>query len=289
MAYKPITRNGHSMYDMASMLQKSIRRGDFNHAGYAANELYPGYYNYLWKRLLVISAEDCYGIITKEIVGLRMASDMANQGRKGDDIDPIFIAKAITLLCAARKNRDACYFACNFMCIDRLIPEDQIEHIDLEACDLTDEGIPDWVFDIHTLRGRMNGKTDLDMTIDEQAALNPLQLGFFDEEDWKPYYDFERSKGSFKEKEWRDIEAFIKSKQDLKVSKVKECFEKGDVISALKGVHDFKLSPTPQEHEIVKYAYEILRSNKVIEKFGEDADEIISDALDVLERVMKDL
>lgn len=288
MAYKALTKNGHSLYDMASMLQKSIRRGDFNHAGYAANEMYGSYYNYLWKRLLVISAEDCYGIITKEIVGLKMASDIANQGRKGYDIDPVFIAKAITLLCSARKNRDACYFACNYMCIDRLIPEDQIEHIDLESCNLGDEGIPDWVFDIHTLKGRMNGKTDLDMTIDEQKALTPLQLGFFDEEDWKPYYDYERSKGSFSAKEWESIEKFIEEKKEQKVAKVKQCYKEGDYLSALKGVHDFKLCKTPQDHETVKYAYELLRSQRIVKKFGDDVDSIVSDGLTILENVFED-
>ena len=32
------TKNGHSMYDMVSLLQKAIRRGDAEVAGYAANE-----------------------------------------------------------------------------------------------------------------------------------------------------------------------------------------------------------------------------------------------------------
>ena len=288
MAYDARTKNGHNLYDMSSMLQKSIRRADYNHAGYAANEMYGNYYNYLWKRLLVISAEDCYGIITKEIVGLKMASDIANKGRKGYDIDPIFIAKAITLLCSARKNRDACYFACNYMCIDRLIPEEEIEHIDLDSCSLGTEGIPDWVFDIHTIKGRINGKTDLDMTIDEQKALTPLQIGIFDEADWKPYYDFERSKGSFKDKEWVSIEKFIQEKQDLKVQKIKECYESGDVLSALKGVFDFKLCETSQDHETVRYAYELLRSNRILKKFGEDGDEIISDGLGILEKLFKE-
>lgn len=61
------TKNGHSMYDMVSLLQKAIRRGDVEIAGYAANELRGRYNAYLWRRLLAISAEDCYGIMTKEI------------------------------------------------------------------------------------------------------------------------------------------------------------------------------------------------------------------------------
>ena len=286
MAYEMRTKNGHNMYDMASMLQKSIRRCDFNHAGYAANELYGNYYNYLWKRLLVISAEDCYGIITKEIVGLKMASDIANQGRKGYDIDPIFIAKAIVLLCSARKNRDACYFACNFMCIDRLIPENQIEHIDLESCSLGEEGIPDWVFDIHTLKGRQRGKTDLDMTIDEQNALKPLQMNFFDKDGWDNYYHYERSKGSFSDKEWVSIEKFMKDCHDAKVEIIRQCFEDGDIISALKGVYDFRLC-SQSDLKIVLSAYEIMRSRKILEQHIKDDDETVSDAIAVLEQVLR--
>lgn len=46
------TKNGHSMYDMVSLLQKAIRRGDAEVAGYAANELRGRYNAYLWRRLL---------------------------------------------------------------------------------------------------------------------------------------------------------------------------------------------------------------------------------------------
>ena len=130
MGFSFRTRNGHNMYDMSSMLQKSIRRCDFNRAGYAAMELFGNYHTYLWKRLLVVSAEDCYGIMTKEIVALKIADDTVNSGRKGYDRDPLFVAKAITLLCLARKNRDGCYMACNFMLPDRILDEESIPHVD---------------------------------------------------------------------------------------------------------------------------------------------------------------
>ena len=136
MAYDLRTKNGHNMYDMASMLQKAIRRSNPNLAGYAAYELFGGYHTYLWKRLIVISAEDCYGIMTKEIVALKIADDTVNKGRKGYDKDPLFVAKAVTLLCMARKNRDACYVACNFMLPDRILDESEIEHVDITQCHL---------------------------------------------------------------------------------------------------------------------------------------------------------
>ena len=183
--FKMITKNCHSFYDMSSMLQKSIRRGNIKYAAYAANELKEKYRNYLWKRLLVISAEDCYGVITKEIIALKLTDDEINKKAAPDRKEDIFISKAIVLLCQARKNRDACYLACNYMNMDYTLPEDKIEHVDLEEQEkLEDWEIPSWVFDVHTLRGKYSGKTINDMIVEEQAALQPKQLGLFDNADW---------------------------------------------------------------------------------------------------------
>lgn len=180
-----ITRNGHNMYDMASMLQKSIRRSDIERAGYAAYELYGNYAKFLWKRLLVSSAEDCWGIMTKEIIALKNADDVINAGKAGYNKDPLFVAKAITLLCMARKNRDACYVACNFMTASDPMDPMEIENIDIsELQRIKDSDIPDWVFDVHTIKGKMRGKTEVDMGEDEQRALTPHQLGLFDYGDW---------------------------------------------------------------------------------------------------------
>lgn len=186
MKYDLVTRNGHNMFDMASMLQKSIRRNDIERASYSAYELFGKYHTYLWKRLLVISAEDCYGIMTKEIIGLKLADDEVNKGKKGYDKEPIFIAKAITLLCMARKNRDACYIACNFMEASDLMNPEDIEHVDITKARLEGD-IPDWVFDVHTLKGKMNGKTINDMIIQEEQALKPHQVGLFDDASWERY------------------------------------------------------------------------------------------------------
>lgn len=199
MGFNPTTRSGHNMYDMASMLQKAIRRCDFRRAGYAAYELFGGYHTFLWKRMIVTSAEDCYGIMTKEIIALKQADDEVNKGKKGYEKDPLFVAKAITLLCMARKNRDACYVACNFMTASDPLPEEEIEHIDITKCDLGVEGIPDWVFDCHTLKGKRMGKTEVDMGEDEQAALTPHQVSFFDYGDWTAH-DKKRTRITEKEK-----------------------------------------------------------------------------------------
>lgn len=103
LAYEMKTRTGRSFWEVTSAMQNAIRKGDFDVAGYAMWELIPGYTPYLRKRLLVISAEDCFGVLTKDIMALCETGDEDS------------LTKALVLLCAAKKNRDADYFVCNLM------------------------------------------------------------------------------------------------------------------------------------------------------------------------------
>ena len=65
------TKKGYDLYVIASGLQKAIRRANPKLACYCGLELFSsGYNNYLWKRLLTISAEDIYDTVTKEIWSL---------------------------------------------------------------------------------------------------------------------------------------------------------------------------------------------------------------------------
>lgn len=107
MAYQMLTRTGRNFYEVTSAMQNAIRKGDYDLAGYALWELLPQYTPYLRKRLLVISAEDCYGILTKEILPL------CEYGTEDS------LTKALALLCSAKKNRDADYFVCNLMYADQ--------------------------------------------------------------------------------------------------------------------------------------------------------------------------
>ena len=113
MAYELLTRTGRSFWEVTSAMQNAIRKGDYNIASYALWELLPQYESYLRKRLLVISAEDCYGIITKEILVLC--------SRGGEEA----LSKALSLLCLCKKNRDADYFVCNLMFGDYREDEDK--------------------------------------------------------------------------------------------------------------------------------------------------------------------
>lgn len=103
----PCTKNGRNMYDMLSLLQKAIRRGRYRDAAYAANELEKIFRSVMWKRLLVISAEDCFGVLTKELIELKFLDDEKKDNK--------LVARAIAVMCKALKSRDACYFACNFI------------------------------------------------------------------------------------------------------------------------------------------------------------------------------
>ena len=106
MAY-PYTETGYNMFDMLSMIQKAIRRGDYEHAGFAAYQLKGSFRTTMWNRLFVISAEDCFGVLTKELVALREKDDQ--------DHNDANLANVVALMCRSLKSRDACYFACNFI------------------------------------------------------------------------------------------------------------------------------------------------------------------------------
>lgn len=108
--FEMTTRNGLNFYEISSMLQKAIRRGLYEDAFYAANELVPQYRSYMWKRLFTVSAEDCHDLMSSRIYELKcMDANVRNANERK------YIAEAVGLLVGARKNRDADYFACNLM------------------------------------------------------------------------------------------------------------------------------------------------------------------------------
>ena len=200
MGNNPLTKNGYSMFEMSSMIQKAIRRCDIPHAAYAANELSVAYRGYLWKRLLTVSAEDCYGIMTKEIVALQEADNYVNAKAKPGQTNDLFIAKAVVLLCMARKNRDADYVACNFMWGDKPLTDEEFdEFVDYQEVEklknVTKFDIPAYVFDVHTYKGKMRGKTQMDFFREENEQLKPRQLSLFDDGDFGGWYGRKREQG----------------------------------------------------------------------------------------------
>lgn len=176
-----ITQRGYDFYEVASALQKSIRRGDVRLAGYMALELFPRYSEYCWKRLLTISAEDCYGVITKEIMALYEAFHVINKGKSGNDLKGrVFISKAVILLCNTKHNRDADLLS-NYVYDKKYdISDEEINKLFDEIRSEGKMSIPEYVYDVHTKKGKMRGKTKNDFFVDEENALAYKQQSIFD-------------------------------------------------------------------------------------------------------------
>ncbi len=193
-----LTKNGHKLSEMSNLLQKAIRRGDPDLAGYAANEMFGRYYDYLWRRLLTISTEDCYGVITKEIWALHEADKFANAKRKGYEKEKLFVAKAVTLLLYCKKNRDACYFACNHMLSEKILKEDQF--LNLDECKFDGE-LPDYCNDCHSYKGKRMGRTVAEFIETEEKALGggvgEKQKGMFDDKPWDKFMETVNPNGGY--------------------------------------------------------------------------------------------
>jgi replication-associated recombination protein RarA len=176
MAIKTV--RGYALLEVASALQKAIRRGDAKRAGYWAVELFEsGYQQYLWRRLLTISAEDCWGVITHEVEALFRSWQTIHKQKPG--AGRIFAAKAVILLSQARKCRDADHLT-NLIYDPKTIPDRQLE-ADLDEARKHPETIPDYAFDCHTQKGRKMGKTKKQFFHDEFKALKPREKGLFDD------------------------------------------------------------------------------------------------------------
>ena len=98
---------------------------------------------------------------------------------------------------------------------------DGIEVKDIKTCELKDGVMPEWVFDCHTIKGKAAGKTDWQMNIVEQAALNPLKLAFFDEGTWQSLYEWLWDNGQCGKKEWDEHYAYREGRFNNPVSKKK--------------------------------------------------------------------
>lgn len=183
MGRKVFTTRGYDFFEVSSAMQKAIRRGDAKLAGYWAIELFEsGYAEYVWRRLLVISAEDCWGILTQEVESLYRAWQLIDKNFRAKGIKGrgrVFAAKATILLAMAKKSRDADHLT-NLVYDPRAVPDDQLE-ADLDAARQNMEPIPDEALDFHTRAGKRKGRKREQFIIDEHAALHPREPGLFDD------------------------------------------------------------------------------------------------------------
>lgn len=170
------TKGGYDFYEVSSAMQKAIRRADIAVAGFFALELWEsGFRDYVWKRLFTISAEDCFGIITNEIEALWQGHELVNK-KATSPKGRIFVSKAVILLCECRKCRDADHLQNLIYDRKEIDVEKWIEDVRLNPIP-----IPQYTFDVHTRRGKKQGRTKEEFFRDEFYALNPREKGLFDD------------------------------------------------------------------------------------------------------------
>lgn len=177
--YEMKTIREYKLMEVVSALQKAIRRGDAKLAGYWAIEMFESNFGeYCWRRLLTISAEDCAGLITREIESLHNSYILLRKKKKNGG--RIFIAKATILLCTVDKSRDAEHLS-NFVYDRKVGIKDAKLLLWLAEARKNPEKIPDYAFDCHTKAGKMRGKTKEGFFKEEFEALKPRQKGLFDD------------------------------------------------------------------------------------------------------------
>lgn len=173
----PKTIHGYNFFEVSSAMQKAIRRAEAAVAGYFALELWhSNYRDYVWKRLFTISAEDCYGLITGEIEALWQGHELVNKNNRQEPKGRIFVNKAVLLLCECRKCRDADH-------LQNLIYDRHDTNVErwIEDIRRYPIPIPPYTYDVHTQKGRKQGRTKEEFFRDEHEALRPRVPGLFDD------------------------------------------------------------------------------------------------------------
>lgn len=133
---------GYKLGEVASALQKSIRRGEEDSALFWATELdLSGYSEYAWKRLRIITSEDI-GLASPTLPAIIQAlySAWSDQRKKKDERhgpERLFLVHAVILLARSQKSR--------------LVDHALIAYYEAPR---PQREIPDWALDKHTLRGR---------------------------------------------------------------------------------------------------------------------------------------
>jgi replication-associated recombination protein RarA len=138
------TPGGYLCGEVASALQKAIRRGHEREALFWASELdLAGYGAYVWKRLRIIASEDVGLAAPEAVIQTRVLYDNWLEAKKAKNPEPLFLAHAVLLLVRARKSGIALHATFAFWLGDR-------QAMDME--------IPDHALDMHTARGRQMGR-----------------------------------------------------------------------------------------------------------------------------------
>ena len=162
-----LTPGGYRFDEVASALQKSIRRGLERDALYWAAELEPAFHAYLWKRLITIANEDIGPANHLAIVVVHALREQYTEFRKeGRSGTRMMLANAILCLARSPKSRLADHF--------QIAVYRSAERIE----------IPDYALDKHTAAGRARGRgfdhfEGVAMELDNEALPDPYKAEAF--------------------------------------------------------------------------------------------------------------
>lgn len=142
----PRTQRGYDIYELASALQKDIRREHEDRAMFWAVELESFNDKMLWNRLRIIASEDASiaNPTLPLLIDVLEKQYCAFKKRPKDTAHRLFLAHAILLLCRSEKSRIAnnlvLYIYGEIKFNNRKIP------------------IPDYALDMHTAKGKAKGR-----------------------------------------------------------------------------------------------------------------------------------
>ena len=167
--YKIDVIGGYEFDEVASSLQKALRRAEEYDACFFAFILHESsYYKYVWKRLLVVASEDV-GNGTPEAVQVVHALQQSynyviTSVNRGKNDSLVFIFQAVMFLCRANKSREA----------DSLANLIRTRYAQGERL-----GVKDYAKDMHTKAGRsIHGSWD-DGTAEDIAERHRLWYDTF--------------------------------------------------------------------------------------------------------------
>jgi replication-associated recombination protein RarA len=139
------TPGGYLNGEVASALQKAIRRGDERGALFWASELdLAGYANYVWKRLRIIASEDVGLADTEAVLAVHaLWQSWLEHKKQTKESEPLHLLHAVCLLARAKKSGIVVHAWMAFYEGDR-------QAMAIE--------VPDHALDMHTARGRRMGR-----------------------------------------------------------------------------------------------------------------------------------
>ena len=159
-------------------------------SGFALNKLgEENDYKTIWKVLMAVAINECKNLPTKEIIALELADEYVNKDKVFGKRDDIYVCKAVMVLMYYIDGTHETVCGCDEIEYERIIDRND-DYKNIDDCRLPNNEVPEWVYDVHTIKGKREGKTDWGMNLVEFAALNPLQVGYFDDGDWSLRYEY---------------------------------------------------------------------------------------------------